>query len=170
VKKDAKARILTIAVLAGIVGLAVADQGGFDFSEPAQSAASILKPKRKKAEDPKDVLFRMLDAARDGDVETYIDCHSGDMARRLAQSRDEMTSEGFSNYLKARNEKVKGIAIDEPEQASDTEVRVRVEWVYQDRNEAQQFYLAKTGDEWKIRDVEATVRVETPAPYGMPVY
>ena len=169
-KKDAKAQILTVAVLAGIVGLALAKQGGFDFSSPAQSAASILKPKHEKSEDPKDVIFRMLDAARDGDVEAYVDCHSGDMARRLAQSRDEMTANGFSDYLKARHAEVKGVAIDEPEQASDTEVRVRVEWVYQDRNEAQQFYLGKTAAGWKISGVDAAVRVDTPVPYGMPVY
>ena len=48
-------------------------------------------------------------------------------------------------------------------------MRVRVEYVYADRNEAQQLYLENQGDGWKISGVSAAVHVDTPVPYGTPV-
>src|SRR5690606_15957933 len=105
-----------------------------------------------------------------GDVAGYINCHTGQMARQLEQSRDEMTLAGFAQYLKDRNEEIKGIAINEPEMASENQARVRVEYVYQDRNEVQQVYLERAGGDWKITGVDAAERVKTLVPYGTPVY
>jgi hypothetical protein len=112
----------------------------------------------------------MLDAARDGDVAAYLACYSGDTQRRLEQSRDEMTAEGFANYLQERNREIKGIAINEPEKASDNDVRIRVEYVYKERNEAQYFYLSKLDGDWKITGLDPVERVKTLVPYGTPVY
>ncbi len=46
---------------------------------------------------------------------------------------------------------------------------MRVEYVYQDRNEAQSMYLEKLSGAWKIARVEAAERVKTLIPYGTPV-
>jgi hypothetical protein len=92
------------------------------------------------------------------------------MLRRLEQSRDEMTPAGFAQYLTQTNRQVKGIAISEPVASSRTEVELRVEFVYQDRNEAQQFFLENTAGEWKITRVSAAQTVETLVPYGTPVF
>ena len=104
------------------------------------------------------------------DVEAYIRCYNGEMARQLEQSTAEMTRDGFAKYLQDRNREIKGIAINEPEQASSNKVRVRVEYVYQDRNEAQFFYLEKAGSDWMITGADSTQRVPTLVPYGTPVY
>lgn len=169
-RKDTKAQIVTVAVLALVVVAVVAKKSGWKASSAASAGASILSADRKKDAEPRDTIYRMLDAARDGDVEAYIDCHSGDMRNKLAQSREEMTAGGFAKYLQGRNREIKGIAINEPERASNRAVQVRVEYVYQDRNEAQQFYLEKLNGEWKIARVDQAVRVPTLVPYGTPVY
>jgi hypothetical protein len=56
-----------------------------------------------------------------------------------------------------------------PEITSDREAKARVEYVYQDRNEAQNMYLEKTTTGWKITRVETAQRVKTLIPYGTPV-
>ena len=63
----------------------------------------------------------------------------------------------------------KGIAISEPQPVTDREVKVRVEYVYQDRNEAQTMYLEKDAGSWKISRVDGAERVKTLVPYGTPV-
>ena len=111
----------------------------------------------------------MLDAARDGSVEEYLQCYTDQLQRTLSQSHEEMGSERFAAFLRERNKDIKGIAMNAPAGAGD-EVEVRVEYVYADRNEAQEYYLVKQGDSWKIRRVSNIRRVETPVPYGTPVY
>ena len=106
----------------------------------------------------------------DSSGNAYIDCYSGQMERMLTQSRTEMTPQGFSRYLTDRNREIKGIAISGPETLSESAVKVRVEYVYADRNEAQQLYLEKLPQGWKISRADAAVRVETLVPYGTPVY
>ena len=111
----------------------------------------------------------MLDAARDGSVADYLDCYSGQMERTLRQSMEEMGPERFSVFLKERNQDIKGIAMNAPEE-SGIEAQVRVEYVYADRNEVQQIFLQRAGDRWKIARVSDIQRIETPVPYGTPVY
>ena len=53
--------------------------------------------------------------------------------------------------------------------SSDREVRLRVEFVYQDRNEAQFYYLERAGSDWKISRLENSQGVQAPVPYGTPV-
>ena len=57
----------------------------------------------------------------------------------------------------------------EPQPLSDPEVKARVEYVFQDRNEAQYFYLDKMSGGWKIARVDSSERVKTLVPYGTPV-
>ena len=57
----------------------------------------------------------------------------------------ETGPERFSRYLKDSNSAIKGIAVSDPEPVSVREMKVRVEYVYLDRNEAQTVYLEKSG-------------------------
>ncbi len=57
----------------------------------------------------------------------------------------------------------------EPEE-SGNDAQVRVEYVYADRNEVQQIFLERVDEIWKIARVSEIQRVETPVPYGTPVY
>jgi len=75
----------------------------------------------------------------------------------------------FSRYLKESNSAIKGVALADPQPLGDRQASVRVEYVYQDRNEAQTMYLEKDAAGWKITRVDGAERVKTLIPYGTPV-
>ena len=168
-RKDTQAKVITALLAAGVIVYVVGEKNGWKLPSGG-NASDLIGSFRDKPKEPRDTIYAMLDAARDGDVDAYVACHAGQMARQLEQSRDEMTTKGFAKYLKDRNREIKGVAINEPELASEDEARIRVEYVYQDRNEVQQVYLERIGGEWKIAGVDAAERVKTLVPYGTPVY
>ena len=168
--KDSKAQAITIALIATALVVIAWKQGGFEgFSRGTDYGGGFLGLGPSKELEPRDVIYAMLDAARDGNVDEYLECYTDQLERTLRQSQEEMGSARFAEFLRERNKDIKGIAMNAPERAGD-EVEVRVEYVYADRNEAQEFYLRKLGDDWKIRRVSDIRRVETPVPYGTPVY
>ena len=150
--KSTAARAITIVVLVGALGAVVIQRGGW---------------KRGAETAPQDVIYSMLDAARAGDVGKYMDSYTAEMQKPLREAAKE--SPNFAQYLKDSNAAIKGIAIMDPQQVSDSEVKARVEYVFQDRNEVQFMYLEKTGRGWKIARVDSTERVKTLIPYGTPV-
>src|SRR6185436_12170813 len=124
-----KARYLTIAVIGTVVVVIAGQKAGWKL--PTGTAA--LRPP-----EPRDTIYQMLDAARVGDAAAYLRCFTGQMEATLGQSQSEMGAQAFSQYLVSTNKEVKGVALSEPAALTDREVRVRVEYVYQDRNEVQQ--------------------------------
>jgi hypothetical protein len=168
--KEKKTAIVTVAVLLGAFGVVVGQKSGWRLSTVTDQVSQIsLKPQPKPDPTPQDTIYGMLDAARAGDVKTYLANYSGQMSTALQQSIAETTESKFAQYLKDSNAAIKGVAISEPQQLSDTQVKVRVEYVFQDRNEAQQMYLEKQAGAWKITQVDSTERVKTLVPYGTPV-
>jgi hypothetical protein len=166
--KERKTQIVTIAVLAAAFGIVLAQKTGWRFSE-VKMADMVPRPAPKAEPSPQDAIYAMLDAARAGDVKAYLASYTGQMDSALKQSLAETTEAGFAKYLKDSNAAVKGIAISEPQTLTDREVKVRVEYVYQDRNEAQTMYLEKSSGGWKITRVDGAERVKTLVPYGTPV-
>lgn len=157
--KDRWARIVTVAILAVVIGATVLRQADF--------GTSFLPMGQKSDPTPQDAVYAMLDAARAGDVSTYLACHTGPMDQSLRRTISE--SSDFAEYLRDSDAALRGVAIKEPQVLAYDEVRVDVEYVFQDRNESQVLYLAKTPDGWKIARVEPTERLQTPVPYGTPV-
>ena len=160
------------AVTIGVIGVAFLFAAGrqMNWSLPELGVAAIVAGEPEQPLDPVDTINSMVNAAGDGDVETYLSFFSGPMERRLRQTVQEMTRDGFARYLVETNQNIKGVAMYEPKTLSEREVEVRVEWVYADRNEAQQFQLEKRTDQWAIARVGDTEHVETLVPYGTPVY
>jgi hypothetical protein len=148
-----KARIVTVLVLMGALAVVVLRSTDFRLTR--------LNAK------PQDAVYAMFDAARAGDVERYLGSYTGEMAQLLARAKSE--SPNFAAYLRDSNAGLKGIAMMEPQPQPDGQVKLRVEYVYQDRNEAQLFFLDRTAGGWKISRVEASERVKTVIPYGTPV-
>jgi hypothetical protein len=111
----------------------------------------------------------MLNAARSGDVKSYLANYSGAMEAALRQSLAESGEAAFANYLIQANADVKGVAVAEAQQVSEREVKVRVETIYQDRNQVQTMYLEKGPGGWKISRTDTDERVKTLIPYGTPV-
>jgi hypothetical protein len=166
---DKKAKIVTAIVLAGALLVVLGQKYGWKMPNVKVSDLAP-KPAAPKADPtPQDAIYAMLDAARVGDVKTYLASYTGQMETALKQSIAETTESGFAKYLKDQNASIKGIAISEPQTLTDREVKVRVEYVYQDRNEAQMMFLEKAPGGWRIARVDTTERVKTLVPYGTPV-
>jgi hypothetical protein len=161
--KERKARVVTLAVIAAALALVLARQTGWRLPP----LAAVQAPQAGSS--PQDAVYAMMDAARAGDAAAYLACYSGQMEASLRQSLSETTPAGFAKYLRESNAAIKGVAIAEPQALTDREVKLRVEYVYQDRNEAQTVYLEKTGSRWKIARVDGVERVKTLVPYGTPV-
>jgi hypothetical protein len=157
-KRNQLVTFLTLAVLVGAMALIWIKKGG----SRSYRTASVETT-------PRDAIYSMLDAGRAGDVRKYLDCYSGQMLASLNQAAREAGETGFQKYLKDSSVAIKGIAVSEPQPITDREVRLRVEYVYQDRNEAQVVFLEKGPSGWRIVRVEAAERVKTPVPYGTPV-
>src|SRR5258708_18766488 len=153
-----KAQIVTIVVLACVVGAVIVKRW-----RPAVAA----RPATTAETTPQDVIYAMLDAARDGDVGKYIASYTGQLETSMQQAVSD--SPDFSKYLKESNAAIKGVAIAEPQQISDREVKARVEYVFQDRNEVQFMFLEKTGRRRRTTAVRVAERIKTLVPYGTPV-
>ncbi|MGH9721360.1 MAG: hypothetical protein ACRD8O_14205 [Bryobacteraceae bacterium] len=169
--RERKAQIITLVVLVSALGVVAARKAGWKLSTARVAAgfSAIGRPAAKPDPTPQDAIYAMLDAARAGDAKAYLAAYTGQMETSLKQSLAETGEPGFAKYLKESNAAIKGIAIMEPQPLTDREVKVRVEYVYQDRNEAQFMYLEKGAGGWKIARVDGTERVKTLVPYGTPV-
>ena len=168
--KERKTAVVTGVVLIAAFGVVLGQKNGWKVSAVSDQISQIsLKPQPKPDPTPQDTIYAMLDAARGGDVKAYLANYAGQMSTALQQSITETTEPKFAQYLKDSNAAIKGVAISEPQQLTDTQVKVRVEYVYQDRNEAQLMYLEKQAGLWKITQVDSTERVKTLVPYGTPV-
>lgn len=165
--KERKTAVVTIVVLAAAFALVLGQKNKLTISTVRDQVTQISQPRPDPT--PQDAIYGMLDAARAGNVKTYLASYTGQMTTALEQSLAESTEPKFAQYLKDSNAAIKGVAIAEPQQLTDTQVKVRVEYVYQDRNEAQTMYLEKQGGAWKIKQVDSAERVKTLVPYGTPV-
>jgi hypothetical protein len=159
------ARALTLLAMAAALALVVFRNTGRSLAE---ATAAAVQPKADPT--PQEAIYAMLDAARDGDVAAYLNAYTGQMASSLRQSIAEQGEPAFRQYLLNANAPIKGIALADPQPLTDAEVRVRVEFVYADRNEAQLLYLEKQPDKtWKIARLDSAERIKTLVPYGTPV-
>ncbi len=156
--RESKARITTVAVLAAALGGIAVYRSGWTLSPP-----QTAPPK------PQDAVYAMLDAARAGDVNRYLAQYTGQMETSLREAVAESGEAAFAKYLQDSNAAIKGVAIMEPQPLTEREVKLKVEYVYQDRNETQQLYVEKTPGGWRIARVDSAERVKTLVPYGTPV-
>ena len=163
-KQSARLRqALTIAVLLAAGGLALGVKTRWKRAAPPAPSPVAAEPA------PQDAIYAMLDAARQGNVNAYLECYTGAMRMSLEASLRESGGDSFARYLRDSNAAVKGVAVGEPEKTGANEWRARVEYVYQDRNEVQNVFLEKAGAAWKIARVDGAERVKTLVPYGTPV-
>ena len=162
--RERKAQVATLAVLFAALALVAVKRGGWQAS--AASLSNLVSVRAPAGVNPQDTVYRMMDAARDGDVRTYLGCYTGQMESTLRQIAAEKGEAALASYIRNFNASVKGVAIQEPQSTAEREVRLRVEFVYRDRNEAQIYYLEQGGGSWKIARQENAEGVKTLVPYG----
>lgn len=125
-----------------------------------------LQRKEMKAED---VVFALFEAMRNGDVRAYMNCLGGEAYERMARALREMGDKNFRAYLKRMHSEVKGVATSEDQRISRNELILRVEIVFEERNEVQRYRLRRIGGQWKIIRMGASQYIKPPIPYGTPV-
>jgi hypothetical protein len=164
--KERKAQILTGVLMAGALGFAAYRKGAF----ASMDWSRLTPPVQVKTEQtPQDVIYGMLDAARDGKVTEYLSFYTGQMEELLRKSIAEQGEAAFAKYLRDTNAPIKGVALQEPQTLTGGEVKVKVEYVFADRNEVQWMYVEKEAGKWKIARVDSSERIKTLVPYGTPV-
>ncbi len=118
---------------------------------------------------PEAAVWRMIDAARASDSERYLDCTTGEMEQSLRRNFQEMGPARSREYLASLHAPVKSVALFPAQAVSPAETCVSVEYVYEGRNETQQFYLRRVGKWWRIFRVENAEPTKVGVPYGTPV-
>lgn len=122
---------------------------------------------------PEATVYAMFEAAAKGDAPAYLGCFRGELLARLDAARSEAGAERFADDLRRRSEGTTGIALSRPPadgQAPEGSAILRVEQVFRDRNETQDFTLRRGRGGWRIEAIGPANTVEMPIPYGTPVY
>src|SRR5262245_4057978 len=146
--------IVTVLLIAGALVFFIARQR-LKTAEPSFNAAS-----------PESVIWRMSDAARVGDVQAYLNCFDGELRRNLEKTVAEMGERKFGDYLKRLNQEITGIAVSDLDLTEGAGAKLRVEFVYRGKNEAQQHHLVLRDGAWKIDRLDESERIKTLIPYG----
>ena len=129
----------------------------------------FLSRSRARIQTPEDTVYGMLDAARAGDTAVYVDAFSGPLQQQIQQVIQESGKTQFATYLTAQSSSFQSVALSVADQPSDVEARLRVEYVYANRNEVQTLHLKKSGGRWKIVGISGTDQIKTLIPYGTAV-
>ena len=160
-----RVRVVTLVVIGVVFALVAGRQIDWRWDG---AAAGVLASPSENTPDPLDAIQRMMNAARDGDVNAYLASYSGQMEKVLRQNMSEMGADQFSKYLREKDSEIKGLAIHEPKMMGTDEAEIRVEYVYAERNEAQRFYLRRALERWTITRVDAVETWQATVPYGTP--
>lgn len=166
--KQRIAQAAAVLVLVVAAGVGVGRKSNWRPPDLAAWRTALLPAEKAEAE-PQDAIYAMMNAARTGDVKTYLGNFTGTMLASLRQELGATSEAEFGRYLKEANATVRGVTIFDAERIGETEAKVRVEYVYPDRNEAQTMYLEKSPRGWKISRTDAEERVKTLIPFGTPV-
>ena len=163
--KKQVAKIITVLSVLGVLLAMGARSGKIALGWPLFSFKTIEDTDAA----PQDLIYTMLDAANAGDSETFVSCFSGEIERKLRQTQIEMTPRRFSHYLASTHQTIKGVAIEGPVLVHDREVKIQLEYVYQDRTEVQQISLCKETGGWRITSLDSSRPGDTLVSYGTSV-
>jgi ABC-type long-subunit fatty acid transport system fused permease/ATPase subunit len=158
--------LLTAALLALLLGLIFLRTHGWRL--PA-NVSTLFSRSRATAATPEDTVYRMLDAARAGNTAVYVDAFSGPLQQQIQQVVRESGKTQFATYLTGQSSSFQSVALSVTDQPSDLEARLRVEYVYSNRNEVQTYHVRKFGSHWKIVGISGTDLTKTLIPYGTAV-
>ena len=159
--------VITFAALGSALAVSVARSKNWTASD--LDPAALVNSLQPKSQSPEDAIYAMLDAARAGNVEIYLGSYTGALRDQLNESVKESTPAGFAKYLQQTNAAIQGVALSPPEELASGEMKLRVEYVYKDRNDVQFVYLKKESAKWRIERVDGSERVKTLVPFGTAV-
>jgi hypothetical protein len=162
VNSNRKAQTATVLLIAALGAFVLWRESGFGW-QSFDDGGTPVSP------EPQDAIYQALDAIREGNMRKYLDAHTPVMQASLARAAAESGEVRLMQALQAKNAALKGVAVQAPQRFSESEIKVKVEYIFADRNEAQIYSLERATDRWKIARTDAAERVETSVPYGTPV-
>lgn len=137
-------------------------------------AGALVTRKGGGAQGPETVVYAAFDAAAKGDANTYLGCFGGEMAQKIAAARRESGEARFAADLRERAGAITGLAVSRAAESGGSgpadAALLRVEQVFRDRNEKQDFLLRRRWGGWRIHQIGPAATVKMPIPYGTPVY
>jgi hypothetical protein len=112
-----------------------------------------------------------LSAAKDGNLDRYMDQFADPLRGQLARTRAEKGDAYLRDYLARLTGPLKGLAVhvDRKEAIGPGAARVPVEFIYADRNETQSFSLQQDAGRWRITRIDTVRATQTLIPYGTPI-
>jgi hypothetical protein len=158
--------VLTAAFLALLLGIIFLRNHGWRL--PANVSPLFSRSGATPAT-PEGAVYRMLDAARSGNTAVYVDAFSGPLEQQIQQVIRESGKTQFAAYLTGQSLSFQSVALSVTDQPSDLEERLRVEYIYTNRNEVQTYHVRKFGSRWKIVGISGTDLTKTLIPYGTAV-
>jgi hypothetical protein len=161
-----KPAVLTGIFLALLLGLIFLRTHGWKLPP---NLTRILSGSRTTPATPEDTVYGMLDAARAGDTTVYVDTFSGPLQQQIQQAVRESGKRQFSSYLAGQSASFQSVALSVTDQPSDVEARLRIEYIYSNRNEVQMYHLRKFDSRWKIVGISGTDLTKTLIPWGTAV-
>jgi hypothetical protein len=157
--------VFTLAFVIGLLLLVVVrNNGGF----MQWSKDWVRFTRASSPSGPEDVVYSMLDAQRAGDAKAYVNAFSGPIRDQLQQVVKEESASKFASYL-VRSSDFRGAAVAVTERPTPEDALVRVEYVYNDRNELQNLRLKREGTQWRIIQVVGSEQNKGLFPFGAPV-
>jgi len=124
---------------------------------------------REDRQAPEDVALEMFNAMERGDVKAYLSLLSDEARRRAELTLSEYSEGEFARQLRSMHDGIKGIAVSKLEQPSEDEVVLRVELVFESKNEVQYVRMKRVGGEWKVVEIMQSEHLSPPILYGTPV-
>ena len=158
--------VLTFLFLALMLGLLFLRSHGWKL--PPQMT-TIFSRWRPAPATPEDAVYSMLDAARAGNTAVYVEAFSGPLQHQIQQVVRESGKTQFAIYLSGQSTSFQSVALSIADQPSDVEARLRVEYIYLNRNEVQIYHLQKLDSRWKVVGISGTDLTKTLIPWGTAV-
>ncbi len=160
--KRALAAFMTVAIGAGVLwtGWRRNDQAAQKAPETALAGSQGGPFPRSNASErlagAAERIEGLVDCARRGDVQGYLNSFSGPVRARLDQQVAERGWEAFAAELRRSGQVRKSYAVfaAEPAGAAPESARVTVETTFTDRIERQTYYLEVCGAGWLVTEIE----------------
>lgn len=122
------------------------------------------------ADAPERVIANALTAATAGDVEGYLSCFTGTLRSALERAVAETGRDAYGASLRQRGKAMTGWAVSVlPATSGSGDVRLRVDVVFRDRNEVQDYVVRRDGTSWRIADLGPASTARMPIAYGTAV-
>ena len=115
-------------------------------------------------------LDQLLKAAARGDAKAYLDRFDSPLRESLLSAQTETGTAAFAASLQRRSQEMTGWAVTRlPGIEDQSLVRLRLETVFRDRNESQDFEWRRGPRGWRVLSVSAATVSRMPIAYGTPV-